>query len=398
MTFRKGQSLTPTSASMKAKKLDSKRDYPGVGRGGRKTLIKSASTSKVNITGEMMVEDVDDSGMSEKERRKIEEKEREEKARAKARARWKKAGNLAIAAKRFERSGRERSEKKPGSRSNSPVPTPSNRNSNNGGGVNTGRAQKTGPSSNGGSVSTRQSATFVAGAKKKGQGSSKEIERCRKARAAIEGHPGPQVKNGRFTSRGVHAVRWKEKLRGLSLVTNNIVLGGRDEANNKGLMDKYGVTHILNVCKQLPNFFPTDYTYLKINAMDSPDYQLVQDYAKAAAFLSHVEKINGRCLVHCIAGVSRSVTLVMMHLMRNHEVCLNQCYKHIKSCRPFIRPNEGFLFQAAEFELQTFGFTSVASHKMHRDFMFYKWNKEKSKHPRGGDDGDLIGTSCCAIS
>ncbi|GMH50832.1 hypothetical protein TL16_g00879 [Triparma laevis f. inornata] len=339
----RGQSLTPTSAGLKAKKEEKK-------NGG-----------KVNIMGDMMVEEVDDSGLSEKERRKKAETERDEKARAKARARWKKAGNLAIAAKRFERSGRERKEKKPGSRSSTPP------------------------------------AAKLAGTKK-GQGSAKEVERCRKARGAIENHPGPQVKNGRFTSRGVHAVRWKEKLRGLSLVTNHIVLGGRDEANNKGLMDKYGVTHILNVCKQLPNFFPSDYTYLKINAMDSPDYQLVQDYSKAAAFLAHVEKINGRCLVHCIAGVSRSVTLVMMHLMRNHEVCLNQCYKHIKSCRPFIRPNEGFLYQAAEFELQTFGFSSCASSKMHNDFKFYKWNKEKSKHPRGGDDGDLIGTSCCVIS
>lgn len=82
----------------------------------------------------MMVEEVDDSGLSEKERRKKAETERDEKARAKARARWKKAGNLAIAAKRFERSGRERKEKKPGSRTSTPVSTPSNRNSSCGGG------------------------------------------------------------------------------------------------------------------------------------------------------------------------------------------------------------------------------------------------------------------------
>ena len=44
-------------------------------------------------------------------------------------------------------------------------------------------------------------------------GTPEETERCRKARGVISANPGPQVKNGRFTSRGVHAVRWKEKLR-----------------------------------------------------------------------------------------------------------------------------------------------------------------------------------------
>ena len=96
-----------------------------------------------------------------------------------------------------------------------------------------------------------------------------------------------------------------------------------------------------------------------------------------------------------------SVTLVLMHLMRNHEVCLNQAYRHIKKCRPFIRPNEGFLFQACEFEVATFGYTSVAGSKMHSDFKFYKWNKEKSQYQKGGDQGDLILSSsfgvCCSI-
>ena len=185
--------------------------------------------------------------------------------------------------------------------------------------------------------------------------------------------------------------------RGLSLVTNHIVLGGRDEANNKSMLDKYGITHILNTCKQLPNFFPSDYTYCKINAMDSPTYQLTNDYARASDFMSRVERLNGRVLVHCIAGVSRSVTLVLMHLMRNHEVCLNQAYRHIKRCRPFVRPNEGFLFQACEFEVATFGYTSVAGSRMHKDFKFYKWNKEKAQHEKGGDQGDLIGVGCCSI-
>ena len=39
--------------------------------------------------------------------------------------------------------------------------------------------------------------------------------------------------------------------------------------------------------------------------MDSPTYQLTSDYARASDFMYRVERLNGRVLVHCIAGVSR---------------------------------------------------------------------------------------------
>lgn len=184
------------------------------------------------VSPELTIEDIDNNGQSERDRRARE-------ASTRARKNWKKAGNLAIAVKRFERSGRERSgrERKPRSRSTTPVPTPSNANT----GVVTGGSET-------GYNTIRVSPKGQRG----GQlGSPEEIERCRKARGTISAFPGPQVKNGRFTSKGVHAVRWKEKLRGLSLVTNHIVLGGRDEANNKGMLDKYGVTHVLNTSKQV---------------------------------------------------------------------------------------------------------------------------------------------------
>ena len=229
------------------------------------------------------------------------------------------------------------------------------------------------------------------------KGGSVEAERCRKARPAIQSNPGPKIDNGTFSSRGVHNVRWKEKLRGLSLVTDSIALGGRDEANNKEMLTKYGITHVLNTCKQLKNFFPDSFTYMKINAMDDPRYNILKDFDAAAAFLTHVEKVKGRVLVHCIAGVSRSVCCVLMHLMRNHKVCLNQAYRHIKNVRPFIHPNEGFLFQMATFEVETFGWTSVGGVGIHRDFQFYKWTMEKKKHERGGEEGALISVGCMSM-
>ena len=204
--------------------------------------------------------------------------------------------------------------------------------------------------------------------------------------------------NGAIHGKGVHKVRWSEKLRGLSIITNNVVLGGRDEANNRDLMRKYGVTHVLNVSKQLKNFHPDDFVYLKINCLDADNYNIVADFEPARNFIKQVEDCKGRVLVHCIAGVSRSVCMILMYMMAEHGICLNQIYKHIKKVRPFIKPNEGFRLQMAQFELKYLGYSSVAGPKAGPDWRFYKWNALKKDAKRGGNEGSLkSGDSFCHI-
>jgi protein-tyrosine phosphatase len=53
----------------------------------------------------------------------------------------------------------------------------------------------------------------------------------------------------------------------------------------------------------------------------------------ATQFIRHVEEINGRVLVHCIAGVSRSVTVVIMYLIMQHRLPLLHAFNYVKSCR-----------------------------------------------------------------
>jgi hypothetical protein len=48
------------------------------------------------------------------------------------------------------------------------------------------------------------------------------------------------------------------------MVTDNILLGGRDEAENVALLLEFGVTHVLNTAQQLPNYFPQHFVYLKV--------------------------------------------------------------------------------------------------------------------------------------
>jgi hypothetical protein len=48
------------------------------------------------------------------------------------------------------------------------------------------------------------------------------------------------------------------------MITDHIVLGGREEAEDAGLLLDMGVTHVLNTAQQLPCYFPQQFVYLKI--------------------------------------------------------------------------------------------------------------------------------------
>jgi protein-tyrosine phosphatase len=51
---------------------------------------------------------------------------------------------------------------------------------------------------------------------------------------------------------------------------------------------------------------------------------------------------GGRVFVHCFAGVSRSATIVIAYLMKEHGLSFNSAIKFVKSKRPQINPNDGF--------------------------------------------------------
>ena len=55
-------------------------------------------------------------------------------------------------------------------------------------------------------------------------------------------------------------------------------------------------------------------------------------------------------LVHCLAGVSRSVTVTVAYLMSSMSLSLNDAYDYVKRCKPNISPNFNFMGQLLDFE------------------------------------------------
>ena len=62
-------------------------------------------------------------------------------------------------------------------------------------------------------------------------------------------------------------------------------------------------------------------------------------------------KKNG-VLVHCLAGVSRSVTITIAYLMTTMNLTLNDAYDFVKEKKSNVSPNLNFMGQLLDYERQ----------------------------------------------
>jgi len=78
-------------------------------------------------------------------------------------------------------------------------------------------------------------------------------------------------------------------------------------------------------------------------------------FNQAITFIDQIKNKNGKILVHCKAGVSRSATICLAYLISNSKKCLNDAYDEIKSKRRVISPNFNFMGQLLSWQDEQLG-------------------------------------------
>ena len=64
--------------------------------------------------------------------------------------------------------------------------------------------------------------------------------------------------------------------------------------------------------------------------------------------------------MHCIQGISRSVSMVIAYLIAKEKISLKDAYAKVKENRKLARPNKGFLKQLIDFEFIRRGENSLS--------------------------------------
>ncbi|GFG30143.1 hypothetical protein Cfor_09536, partial [Coptotermes formosanus] len=112
--------------------------------------------------------------------------------------------------------------------------------------------------------------------------------------------------------------------------------------------------YILNVTADLPNVFEESGSikYMKIPIADHWKENLASFFPKAIEFIEEARSNEKGVLVHCLAGVSRSVTITVAYLMYKLSLNLNDAFNMVRARKSNIAPNFHFMQQLHNFECE----------------------------------------------
>lgn len=139
------------------------------------------------------------------------------------------------------------------------------------------------------------------------------------------------------------------------VLPDQLYLGTGVQAGTENIIQSLGITHIINISTEHPNLFEDNITYLTLSLMDDTSTDIQSHFLKVAEFIEDALTADGRVLVHCSLGASRSATAVLAYLMMAHKWTLADAFNFLKRRRPIVAPNRGFLKQLASFEKKLYG-------------------------------------------
>ncbi|XP_026780197.3 protein phosphatase Slingshot homolog 2 isoform X1 [Pangasianodon hypophthalmus] len=133
-------------------------------------------------------------------------------------------------------------------------------------------------------------------------------------------------------------------------IFDHVYLGSEWNASNLDELQNSGVRYILNVTREIDNFFPGLFEYHNIRVYDEEATNLLEYWNDTYKFISKAKKAGVKCLVHCKMGVSRSASTVIAYAMKEYGWDLDRAYEHVKERRAVTKPNPSFMKQLEEYQ------------------------------------------------
>uniref|UniRef100_A0A0K8VYC3 Dual specificity protein phosphatase 15 n=1 Tax=Bactrocera latifrons TaxID=174628 RepID=A0A0K8VYC3_BACLA len=137
---------------------------------------------------------------------------------------------------------------------------------------------------------------------------------------------------------------------GMNKVLPGLYVGNYRDSKDQQQLDKHQITHIIAIHDSPRRLLP-DKHYLCVMAADTPDQNLSQYFSVCNDFIHAARLREGNVLIHCLAGMSRSVTVAVAYIMTATNLSWKEALKVVRAGRAVANPNIGFQTQLQEFEM-----------------------------------------------
>ncbi|TKC37240.1 hypothetical protein EI555_005766 [Monodon monoceros] len=146
---------------------------------------------------------------------------------------------------------------------------------------------------------------------------------------------------------------------GMNKILPGLYIGSFKDARDAEQLSKNQVTHILSVHDSARPALE----YRDVTSLLFP-HPRARHFKESIQFIHECRLRGEGCLVHCLAGVSRSVTLVVAYIMTVTDFGWEDALRTVRAGRSCANPNLGFQRQLQEFE-------------EHQVCQFRQWLKEE---------------------
>ncbi|XP_073998013.1 dual specificity protein phosphatase 22 isoform X2 [Rhodnius prolixus] len=137
---------------------------------------------------------------------------------------------------------------------------------------------------------------------------------------------------------------------GMNKVLPGLYVGNFRDSKDASQLDRFSITHIVAIHDAARKLHP-DKHYLCVMASDTPDQNLTQYFPICNDFIHAARLRGGNVLIHCLAGMSRSVTVAVAYIMTVTSLNWKEALKVVRVGRSVANPNTGFQKQLEEFEM-----------------------------------------------
>ncbi|UJR25219.1 hypothetical protein I4U23_006571 [Adineta vaga] len=138
---------------------------------------------------------------------------------------------------------------------------------------------------------------------------------------------------------------------GMSEVASGLYVTSALVARQGKVLDEFGITHVISIQKNPISPFEHR-QYLLIPAKDHISQDLLQYTAQCNDFIHNARLNQGKVLIHCVEGKSRSPSIACIYLMTITGVSWSDVINSLRGVRTLVDPNFAFQRQLKHFHDQ----------------------------------------------
>ena len=128
----------------------------------------------------------------------------------------------------------------------------------------------------------------------------------------------------------------------INRITENIYIGDIHSASSLKVLKDLDIKNVICAIKGMEPMFPNDLNYINLELIDTELQQINDVFDDTNKFIEKCISNNEKILVHCVCGVSRSVSIVIAYLIYKEKFTYEQALNLIKIKRNVAQPNKFF--------------------------------------------------------